>query len=88
MDKVETIRARRTFCTSSGDTYHTLVELASLTGYNVDYLRQLAERGRLAAQRIGPKFRGFWVSTETAVQCYQEAKEAVKSGGPRRPQKR
>jgi hypothetical protein len=69
------------------DELRTLAELAFVTGYSADYLRQLAETGSLVAKRIGPRFRGFWISTQQAVREYQAAKHGSGIGGPRGPRK-
>lgn len=44
----------------------SLPEAAGLYGFSPDYLRNLAQRGRLQAQKVGP----VWVTTPQAMESY------------------
>jgi hypothetical protein len=44
----------------------SLPEAAELYGFSPDYLRNLAQRGRLQAQKVGP----VWVTTPYAMENY------------------
>lgn len=44
----------------------SLPEAAELYGFSSDYLRNLAQRGRLHAQKVGP----VWVTTPQAMENY------------------
>ncbi|MGB1249002.1 MAG: helix-turn-helix domain-containing protein [Candidatus Promineifilaceae bacterium] len=44
----------------------SLPEAAELYGFNADYLRHLAHRGRLQAQKVGRN----WITTPAQVESY------------------
>ena len=44
----------------------SLPEAAELYGFSPDYLRNLAQKGRLAAQKVGT----VWVTTPSDVEAY------------------
>ena len=49
----------------------SLPEAAELYGFNPDYLTQLANRGRLKAQKVGR----FWVTTPQDMEDYIISRE-------------
>jgi excisionase family DNA binding protein len=49
----------------------TLSEAAGLYGYSGDYLRRLAEKGRLKARKIGRQ----WLTTSDDVETFLESRE-------------
>jgi hypothetical protein len=44
----------------------SLPEAAKLYGFNADHLRHLAQKGRLAAQKVGDR----WITTPADVETY------------------
>ena len=48
----------------------SLAEAAELYGFNADYLRQLALKGRLDAKKIGK----FWVTTPDDMESYIQSR--------------
>jgi hypothetical protein len=44
----------------------SLPEAAGLYGFSADYLRNLAQKGRLHAQKVGP----VWVTTPNDMEVY------------------
>ena len=53
------------------DQLLTLTQAGKRYGYSSDYLRRLAEKGRLAAQKIGHA----WVTTAGDVETFLESRE-------------
>ena len=51
----------------------SLAEAAEIYGFNADYLRQLALKGRLSAQKVGK----FWVTTPANVEEYIESRKKM-----------
>ncbi len=49
----------------------SLAEASSLYGLNADYLRTLAQKGRLEAHKIGRN----WVTTPNAMEAYIESRK-------------
>ncbi len=65
--------------------YFTMADLAKITNYNSDYLRQKCQSGEIQGTFIGKKFRGFWLATVSAVEEYQRNKPESTVGGSRKP---
>jgi excisionase family DNA binding protein len=57
--------------TSSKDELISLAEAAEMYGLSTSYLRRLARKGRLRAQRVG---RG-WVTTPADVETYIRSRQ-------------
>jgi len=51
----------------------SLAEAAELYGFNADYLRQLALKGRLQAQKVGK----FWVTTPGDMELYIHSRKKM-----------
>ena len=51
----------------------SLSEAAEIYGFNPDYLRQLALKNRLKAQKIGK----FWVTTPQDVETYIQSRKKM-----------
>jgi excisionase family DNA binding protein len=51
----------------------SLSEAAELYGFNADYLRQLALKGRLKAQKVGK----FWLTTPESVETYIQSRQKM-----------
>ena len=49
----------------------SLPEAAELYGFSPDYLRNLAQRGRLNAQKVGTS----WITTHKDVESYIESRK-------------
>jgi len=52
----------------------TLTEAANLSDLNSAFLRQLADKGRLRAKKVGH----FWVTTLAAIEEYKESRHRGK----------
>jgi excisionase family DNA binding protein len=63
----------------------TLSQAAEAYGYSGDYLRRLAEKGRLKAQKLGRN----WLTTSGDVETFIESRErrGVYKKAPRKPNK-
>jgi len=53
------------------DQLLTLTQAGKRYGYSSDYLRRLAEKGRLTAQKIGHT----WITTADDVETFLESRE-------------
>jgi excisionase family DNA binding protein len=53
------------------DDLMTLSQAADAYGYSGDYLRRLAEKGRLRAQKLGRN----WLTTASDVETFIESRE-------------
>lgn len=64
------------------DQLLTLSQAGKRYGYSSDYLRRLAEKGRLTAQKVGHA----WVTTANDVEAFLESREqrGVYKKDPRR----
>ena len=51
----------------------SLAEASELYGFNADYLRQLALKGRLEAKKVGK----FWVTTPASVENYIQSRKKM-----------
>ena len=51
----------------------SLAEASELYGFNADYLRQLALKGRLEAKKVGK----FWVTTPANVENYIQSRKKM-----------
>lgn len=49
----------------------TLAQAGKRYGYSSDYLRRLAEKGRLSAQKLGHA----WVTTASDIESFLESRE-------------
>ena len=49
----------------------SLPEAAELYGFSPDYLRNLAQKGRLQAQKVGP----VWVTTPQSMETYIDSRK-------------
>lgn len=56
---------------SSKDSLLTLSQAAEAYGYSGDYLRRLAEKGRLKAQKVGHQ----WLTTSQDVESFIVSRE-------------
>ena len=67
------------------DDLITLSEAAESYGYSGDYLRRLAEKGRLRARKLGRN----WLTTSNDVKSFIESRErrGVYKKNPRTPKK-
>ena len=52
-------------------SFISLGDAAEIYGFSADYLRNLAQRGRLKAQKIG----GIWLTTRANVEEYIESRQ-------------
>lgn len=49
----------------------SLSEAANAYGFSADYLRNLAQKGRLKAHKIG----GIWLTTSAYIEAYIESRQ-------------
>jgi len=67
------------------DDLLTLTQAAETYGFSGDYLRRLAEKGRLKARKLGRN----WLTTSDAMETFIESREprGVYKKDPRKPRK-